>query len=614
MLKPTFFPFVFIVCFCTLVSAQKSPDGPYPIDPASERQEGVPEGQLIRGTFSESKIFPGTTREYAIYVPHQYKRSRAACLMVVQDGLKFIRDKGDWKLPIVFDNLIHSGEMPVTIGLFVEPGVVPAANENALARYNRSFEYDAIDDRYVRFLLNEMLPLVEKDYRISKLPDDRAICGSSSGGIAAFNVAWQRPDKFRRVCTTVGTYIGLRGAHEMSVMVRKTEPKPLRVFLQDGSHDLNIYCGDWWVANQGMLSALEFSGYEVNHVWGEGGHNGKHGGAIFPDAMRWLWMDWPKAVETHCDKSRSRADEMLVDGQKWELVSKDKQFLGAVATDNDGNVFYADRLAGKIYKLDSEGNEALFWQPNEEEKSSDTEDASDAVSAAEKKVPTDVVKINGIAVGAKGQVYVSLFAQGKVIELAADGTFASTLKSDVKPSGVVAAHDGTVYFTDVKSRSVWMKSPDGEAKVAGKGFSGLAGITLSPDQSLVLVSDFAGRYVWSSQRADDGSLLHIQPYFHIHSPAASVDIRPRSEGMCVAKSGWLLVATGLGVQVCDQPGRVNFIISSPNNGRYPTDIAFGGPDGQTLYAVCGGRMFKRKLKLTGAQPWDTPVKPPKPGL
>ena len=274
MLKPTFFPFVFIVCFCTLVSAQKSPDGPYPIDPASERQEGVPEGQLIRGTFSESKIFPGTTREYAIYVPHQYKRSRAACLMVVQDGLKFIRDKGDWKLPIVFDNLIHSGEMPVTIGLFVEPGVVPAANENALARYNRSFEYDAIDDRYVRFLLSEMLPLVEKDYRISKLPDDRAICGSSSGGIAAFNVAWQRPDKFRRVCTTVGTYIGLRGAHEMSVMVRKAEPKPLRVFLQDGSHDLNIYCGDWWVANQGMLSALEFSGYEVNHVWGEGGHNG----------------------------------------------------------------------------------------------------------------------------------------------------------------------------------------------------------------------------------------------------------------------------------------------------------------------------------------------------
>jgi len=210
MLKLLAFHFILVVCFCPIVVAQKSPEeGPYPTDPASERQEGIPEGKLIRGTFSDSKIFPGTTREY------------------------FIRDEGDWKLPIVFDNLIHSGEMPVTIGLFVEPGVVPATDENALARYNRSFEYDAVDDRYVKFLLSEMLPLVEKDYRISKLPDDWAICGSSSGGIAAFNVAWQRPDKFRRVCTTVGTYIGLRGAHEMSVMVRKAEPKPLRVFLQE---------------------------------------------------------------------------------------------------------------------------------------------------------------------------------------------------------------------------------------------------------------------------------------------------------------------------------------------------------------------------------------------
>ena len=614
MLKPTVFTFLLVILSCPLVSAQKSPEGPYPIDPASERQEGVPEGKLIRGTFSDSKIFPGTTRKYAIYVPQQYKRSRAACLMVVQDGLKFIRENGDWKLPIVFDNLIHSGEMPVTIGLFLEPGVVPATNENALARYNRSFEYDAVDDRYAKFLLNEMLPLVEKDFRISKLPDDWAICGSSSGGIAAFNVAWQRPDKFRRVCTTVGTYIGLRGAHEMSTLVRKAEPKPLRVFLQDGSHDLNIYCGDWWVANQGMLSALEFSGYEVNHIWGEGGHNGKHGGAIFPDAMRWLWMDWPKAVKTHYDQSRSRANEILIEGQDWELVSKDKDFLGAVAVDKNGNVFYVDRLAGKVYKLDADGNESLFWQPKKEQESGGADKARDAAGNSKKNLTKGGVKINGIALGPKGQVYVCLFAQGKVVELDADGTVTSTLKSGVMPGGVVAANDGTVYFTDLKTRSVWMKSPDGEAKVAGKGFSGLTGIALSPDQSLVLVSDYAGRYVWSSQRADDGKLLHIQPYFHIHSPPASIDVRPRSEGMCVAKSGWLLVATGLGIQVCDQPGRVNFIISSPNNRRYPTDIAFGGPDGQTLYAVCGGRMFKRKLKLTGAQPWDTPVKPPKPGL
>ncbi len=609
MLKPVLLALTFVFWFSPTASAQKSKEGPYPVDPASVKQEGVPVGELIRGTFADSKVFPGTTREYAIYVPQQYKRSRAACLMVVQDGLKFIREKGDWKLPNVFDNLIHSGEMPVTIGLFVEPGVVPAANKKSLARYNRSFEYDAVDDRYVKFLLSEMLPIVEKDYRISNLPDDRAICGSSSGGIAAFNVAWQRPDKFRRVCTTVGTYIGLRGAHEMSVLVRKTEPKPLRVFLQDGSKDLNIYCGDWWVANQGMLSALEFSGYEVNHIWGEGGHNGKHGGAIFPDAMRWLWKDWPQAVTTHIDKSRSRAPEMLVDGQDWELISKDKKFLGSVATDDNGNVFFADRLAGLVFKLDSTGNETVFWKQADENK-----DQRNPATTKEKAQPTNLVKINGIAVGPEGQLYVCLFSQGKVIELATDGTIASTLATDVKPSGIVAANDGTVYFTDTKSRSVWMKSLNGESKVAGEGFTGVTGITLSSDQSLVLVSDFAGRYVWSSQRTADGSLTHIQPYFHMHAPSASIDVRPRSEGMCVAKSGWLLVATRMGVQVCDQPGRVNFIISPPINSRYPTSIAFGGVDGQTLYAACGGRLFKRRLKLTGAQPWDSPVKPPQPGL
>lgn len=592
------------ICISGFVSAQNAPTEKYPTDPASVKQEGVAEGTLIRGTFSDSKIFPGTTRKYALYVPKQYKRSRPACLMVVQDGLKFTRTNGDWKLPIVFDNLIHSGEMPVTIGVFVEPGVVPAATAGALPRYNRSFEYDAVDDRYSRFLINELLPVVEKEYRISQQPDDRAICGSSSGGIAAFNVAWQRPDKFRRVCTTVGTYIGLRGANQMPVLVRKSEPKPLRVFLQDGSNDLNIYCGDWWVANQDMLSALKFSGYEVEHIWGEGGHNGKHGGAIFPNAMRWLWKDWPQAVATHYEKCRSRAPEMLVDGQDWELVSKDHQYLAALATGRDGSIFFADRLAGEIFKLDGDGNESVFWK---------APPRPVAKSDGKRQLKGKAI-INGIAVGAQGQLYVCLAAENKVIELSAKGQRGQTLASEINPTAIIAAHDGTIYFTDTRSDAVWMKAPGEDAVIAGKGFSGLSGITLTPDQSMVLVSDFAGRYVWSGLRAKNGTLMHIQPYFHIHSPPASIDTRPRSEGMCVSKSGWLLVATRLGVQVCDQAGRVNFIISSPKNGRYPASIALGGPTGQTLYAVSGGRMFKRKIKLVGVWPWAAPIKPPKPGL
>ena len=584
------------ICFCCLSFGQTVTDGPYKTDPASVKKDGVPEGKLILGEFDDSKIFPGTKRKYGLYIPNQYRPSRPACLMVFQDGLKFTRPKGVWKVPTVFDNLIHTGEMPVTIGLFVEPGIVPAANENALPRYNRSLEYDAIDTRYADFLIQELIPRVEKDYRISRIPDDRAICGSSSGGIAAFNAAWQRPSAFRRVLTTVGTYIGLRGANQMPTLVRKSEPKPLRIFLQDGNQDLNIYCGDWWIANQDMLSALQFSGYEVNHIWGTGGHNGKHGSAILPDALRWLWKDWPHPVSTHPGKSRSRVNEILVPGQDWELVSQDHKFLTTVAADQSGNIYFSDRVKGHLYRLDAEGNESLFWKLSKE-------DAS-----------RPGVKIGGIAVGAGGQIYLTLPSQRSVIEISSKGKLTQTIATDVNPNGIVAASDGTIYFTDSKSRAVWMKQADSPAKVAGKGFAGLTGITLSTDQTMVMVSDFSGRYVWSSQRAADNTLQHVQPYFHIHSPPADVDPRPRSEGMCVSKEGWLLVATRLGVQVCDQTGRVNFIIASPNNGRYPTGICFCGPDKNTVYAVCGGRMFKRSLKLAGAAPWATPVKPKKPKL
>ena len=153
-----------------------------------------------------------------------------------------------------------------------------------------------MDDRYARFLLEEILPEVGKSLNLAQDGNGRAIGGASSGAICAFNAAWERPDAFSRVFSTIGTYVGLRGGHAYPTLVRKTEPKPLRVFLQDGSNDLNIYGGDWWMANQAMLSALEFAGYDVKHVWGDGAHDGKHGGAILPDALRWLWRDYPAPV------------------------------------------------------------------------------------------------------------------------------------------------------------------------------------------------------------------------------------------------------------------------------------------------------------------------------
>ena len=203
--------------------------------------------------------------------------------------------------------------MPVTIGVFVMHGRVKAVQPGALDRFNRSFEYDGLGDDYARFLLEELLPEVEKQttsdgrpIRLSNDGNDRGIGGSSSGAICAFTAAWERPDAFRRVFSAIGTYVGLRGGNVYPTLIRKYEPKPIRIFLQDGSDDLNIYGGDWWMANQEMERALTFAGYEVNHVWGDGGHNGKHATEIFPDAMRWLWKDWPAPVKAGAGRSSCR--------------------------------------------------------------------------------------------------------------------------------------------------------------------------------------------------------------------------------------------------------------------------------------------------------------------
>jgi len=310
-------------------------------------QAGIPKGEVLHCSFDHSAVFPGTHRDYWIYIPAQYKPDHPACVYVNQDGIQ-------WNAPAVFDTLIHSGEMPVVIGVFVQPGKVIAGDTSAaLDRYNRSYEYDGLGDGYVRFLLDELLPDVEKhqasDGRIihlSRSGNDRAIGGSSSGAICAFTAAWERPDAFSRVFSAIGTYVGLRGGERYPTLIRKYEPKPLRIFLQDGSNDLNIYGGDWWMANQLMERALVFSGYEVRHVWGEGGHSGAQGAVLFPDVMRWLWKDWPQPVAKGRSANQVLGD-ILIPGQDWEVVGEGYGFTEGTAADAAGNVFYQDIPASK---------------------------------------------------------------------------------------------------------------------------------------------------------------------------------------------------------------------------------------------------------------------------
>ena len=268
----------------------------YQPGPDAMPKEGVPKGTVTQHSHS-SEIFPGTGRDYWVYVPAQYDGSSPAALLICQDGGGFVNEKGSFRTPTVLDNLIHAGDIPVTVGIFINPGVVPAdaGKPNAQPRKNRSFEYDTLSDQYARFLIDEILPTVAKehDLKLTTNPDGRALCGNSSGGICAFTAAWERPDAFTKVISHIGSFTNIRGGHVYPALIRKTEPKkPLRVFLQDGENDLDNLHGNWPLANQQMDLALTFAGYDHKFVMGDGKHSGKHGGAIFPDTLRWIWRDW----------------------------------------------------------------------------------------------------------------------------------------------------------------------------------------------------------------------------------------------------------------------------------------------------------------------------------
>lgn len=288
---------LFVLSMCIALqswSQEPQVEKKYPLGPDSFRQEGVPKGEVKEYVWKDSKIFPGTIRRYYTYVPAQYDGSKPAALMVFQDGHAFISEGGDYRIPIVFDNLIHKGDMPVTIGVFVDPGhkksELPPERGWRPRPENRSFEYDTLSSDYAEFLLTEILPDVEKTLKLTDDPEGRAICGTSSGGICAFTVAWERPGQFRKVLSTIGSFVNIRGGHNYPAMIRKgSDKKPIKVFMQDGSNDLDNSHGNWPLGNKQMYAALKFRDYDVKFVYGEGAHNGNHGGSIMPESLRWLW-------------------------------------------------------------------------------------------------------------------------------------------------------------------------------------------------------------------------------------------------------------------------------------------------------------------------------------
>ncbi|WP_345271592.1 alpha/beta hydrolase-fold protein [Nibrella viscosa] len=540
---------VALIGWSTVALAQPAPET-YPDDPASIEQPGVPKGEVLKFTFEQSKIFPGTWREYWVYVPAQYRPEKPACVYVNQDGIQ-------WKAPTVFDNLIHQGQMPVTIGVFVTPGRVRAANaDKALDRYNRSVEYDGLGDAYARFILEEILPAVEthkasdgRAIRLSKNGNDRAIGGSSSGAVCAFTAAWERPDAFSRVFSAIGTYVGLRGGDRYSTLVRKTEPKPIRVFLQDGTNDLDIYAGDWWKANEAMERALTFAGYEVEHVWSEGGHNGKHGTAVFPQAMRWLWKDWPQPVTA--GKSRNQfLSDMLLPGEGWQAA-------GPAAE----------------------------------------------TPLKEKKSGRDVP-------GPGGTRYALINSQVRIYD--ASGTEKAVVRG-ITGTDLVVAHNGNGYLLadgpGQRSR-LYLIRATGERIQVDDRLNGAAGIALTPDQTQLYALESGTHWVWIYQISPDGTLSSKQRYGWLHVPDTAEDAG--AAAIACDRDGRVYVATRLGIQVLDQLGRVNAILPVP--GEQTTQLTFGGADSKTVMIRCGDKHYRRTLNVQGVKPYEAPIKPATPRL
>ena len=555
--------------------------------PDAIAQDNVPKGTVEKMGSWKSKIFPGTTRDWAVYVPAQYKVDEPAALMVFQDGERMRDINGRWRIPTVFDNLIARGDMPPTIAVFLNPGHDRSKKTKKGKHSNRGFEYDSLGDRYVRFLLNEIIPEVSKRYTISDDPDMHAIGGSSSGAICAFTAAWERTGYFRKVFSSVGSFTNLRGGNFYPAQVRKTEPKPIRVYMADTSGDVDNAFGSWPWSNQRMASALKYMGYDVRFGWAEGyAHNADFGSARFPDAMKWLWRK-----EAHTPVLDTRGDlggdltllNLLIPGESWELVADNLGFADALCSDKAGNLYFCDMRAPAVIRINTADG-------------TKTELAKESVSGLEFNPDGSLLYA---CQGSKNRVISIKPATGEV----------KTVAEGVKPNDLAVTRDGFILFTDTGKSQVTRINPQtGEVIAVDTGITRPNGIALSNDGGTLAVSDYGGIHTWTFRVNDRAVLdakmptmsmrLAIDPKgeFRFNEPPPYVSVA-RGDGMAVDKAGRYYITSELGVQVFDPTGRPCGVLPKVDKDQPLTTCMLAGSDHSTLYIAHGKRLYRRKLTV-----------------
>jgi gluconolactonase len=572
--------------------------------PDSQFHPGVPKGKVFDLQIKNSRRFNGSERTINVYVPAQYAGRNPACVLVVFDGLE------GFHVPAVFDNLIHKREMPVTIGIGLNSGEIPSSRPPQNPRFNRSFEFDSMTSVLADFILDELLPQIERQKTPDGLPimlsgnaNDRGVAGCSSGGIAAFNVAWRRPDAFRRVYVASGTFVGMRGGDRYPVLIRKTEPKPLRVFINDGDKDEWLggpEFGDWWVSNQDVERALTFAGYDINHVWGLGAHC-QQATSVFPEAMRWLWRDWPKAVVAG-ETGNFNITAILKPDEEWrpvvELSPRSEtsrlgayasppvvnahSTAGAIASDAAGRVFVQNVADGTIYRIAAENRVEPFAKVS----------------------PGD----NGLAFGADGRLYVADTYKSRILAFGREGN-AEVVARELRGYRLTVTHSGSIYVTEAIGASaysgkVWLVRPNGAKSVVAEGLNGPCGVCSTPDGLWLCVGESKGHHGYSYQIEANGELRYGEPFYWCHMPDSAND--SGFGQVCMDRDGRAYAATRLGVQVFDRNGRVTTILPVAE-GLQLVGICFGRSDLRTLYVSTGTSLYRREVKAEGVPPWAPPV-------
>lgn len=544
--------------------------------PPAIKPEDVLQGEIKTFKFTTSAIFPGTVRDVTVFIPKQYDGSKPACVYVKTDGYN-PREK------VVMETMIATKEMPVTIGVFVKPGELPATMKGTVGRRNRCFEYDGVGDNNVRFLVEELLPFVAREYslNLSTSGNDRCISGGSSGGITAFNAAWERPDAFSRVYCASGSFVAFRGGHEFPTLIRKTEAKPIRAFMTTATHDMENCAGDWFLIDQEVDKAMAFSGYDYVFRIIDGRHVAGYM-ENYQEAMSYLWKGWPEPVKA--GGSAPRARDFLLPDEGWQVAAKDRHEARGAACNASGDVFFVEVAGNKICRIDVDGQVRDF--------------VADAGHA------------NSLSFGPEGQLYAVSSQTGKVMSYDVAGK-GSLVMDGIHGDYLLALPNGGLYVTSNgdKTGEVWFVK-DGKKTKVDSGLKFATGLAYRPDQWLLSVADGHSKWAYSYQMNADGSLTNKERFFWLH--VADWEDDAGAEAVCYSKEGQMFVATRSGIQVCADDGPTQVILPMPDRSRV-LGVCLGGKDMDTLFAFTGGTIFKRKVQVhaMGAfTPW-TGVKPTK---